>query len=249
MKKNIIKSSNVIISTDLETDDLMALWMLSKEIPYSNIIFLVGEGNALIKKIRMEYYAEILGFKNFKVVRGYSSDKNFIYDGYDVLTKYTILRSFYLIYYFIMNWLIKILGCEDISVKEIKKFIIDKTPLIISLKPPRELIDIYITNPDIFNECILYGYMSFNLRCLMKKNSKTLIVNFLESFKECYYYETYHAIGSNNIIGNNDIDMEKLPKVVYEVMMYWNKGLLKSCKSVCKEYKNYNDKKKQIKIL
>ena len=54
--------SNIIITTDLETDDLIALLILVEYIPKdANISFVVGEGNATMKYYRMTEYVKLMG--------------------------------------------------------------------------------------------------------------------------------------------------------------------------------------------
>jgi len=235
------KKSSIIISTDLETDDLLAIWMLSKIIPNKNIMFLVGEGDSYIKSKRMERYAKSLGFTNYSVVQGIGSKKLFKYDGHDIF-KLDEIKEFK-----------KDIeegtdeGTDDIrlcvTLASLKFFIKWNSPLIFSLKPPRELIELWKMKNTIFKNCIMFGYMSFNLRCLMKEWSHENIIEFLNSFEECYFYETYHAVGKNNIISGKDIDMKKLPKLVYDLMIYWNKSMLENCQETCETYKDRKDKR------
>jgi len=228
-----------LISTDLETDDMVALYILSKEIPSENITFLVGEGNSGMKKLRMNKYVKKLGFKNATVIRGFSSEKMFPYDGYDLFSESFINQ----------------LNCnkENVSyiTKELYSFLKKKSPIIISLKPPRELLKLTTLYTDdiisVFSKCVFFGYMSFNMRCLMKEYNHDHIITFLEAFKECYYYETFHAIGSVNTITDKDIDMKKLPKIVYNVMKDWNRHMVENCNKTCERYKDRKDKRGKAK--
>lgn len=233
---SIIENYNsFLILTDLEPDDMLGLWLLSSKIRSKKILFLVGEGDSLMKEKRMKVYAKQFGFVNSKVLRGYSSNKQFPYDGYDIMTKderdnimyeeekkHTILET-------------------------IGEYIKENAPFIISMKPPRELIEMYSAGFD-FSKLTLAGYMSFNLRCLMKKWKKEQIAFFLKSFKECYYYETYHAIGSNNIITAKDLEWKFIPKVVKKVMALWNKYMIEDCQETIKNLKGKTDERSKAKI-
>lgn len=217
--------------TDLETDDMVALYLLSKKIPNSKIMFLVGEGNSQIKKIRMESYVKYFGFKNAVVVRGYSSSKLFPYDGHDVMTEKQLED-------------IMLVDDDKKQTKQtLAKFIQNEFPFIISLKPPRELIDMHYYGFDnVLSNCVFAGYMSFNIRCLMKNWKKNeQIVPFLKNFKECYFYETYYAVGRNNIITSKDFDLNILPDVIWKVMMLWNKHMVDDCEETIRELRDKKD--------
>ncbi len=178
----------------------------------------------------MVHYAKLCGFTNFNVTQGMNSKKLFKYDGHDIFSPIEIKRF-------------KRIQFNPLSLEPLKNFIKESSPLIISLKPPREFIKLWDTDKTIFNNCIMFGYMSFNLRCLMREWSHKKIIEFLNSFKECYFYETFHSVGENNIISCKDIDMKKLPKFVYDLMIYWNKGLIEGCRETCESYKDRKDKR------
>ena len=130
---------------------MAAICLLSDYIKDSKIVFVVGEGNSLIKEKRMEVYVKRIGFTNAKIIRGYSSPKKFDYDGYDVFSKD------------VLDKLMDIDDDKDKPKKEIAEFIEKETPFIIVLKPPWELIELWNEGFDM-SKCRLAGYMSFNLR-------------------------------------------------------------------------------------
>ena len=217
-----------LISTDLETDDVAAIYLLSLCIPDNKIYFLVGEGDRDIKYERMKMYIKMIGFSNAHVLYGLPSNKKFTFDGYDVFTPQTNIKLPK------CNLSMEELYCEIFRA-------LHQKPVIISLKPPRELITIYMRYPDFFKDLTIYGYMSFNLRCLMKDYIKANIIEFFESFKETYWYETYHAIGSDNIITGKDIDMNAMPQVISGIMKYWNKHQVEYSKGVCSKLEGKED--------
>jgi hypothetical protein len=218
--------------TDLETDDVIAIYLLSKRFKNTKIMFLVGEGCSYIKEIRMESYIKIMGFTNAEVVRGYSSDRVFTYDGRDIMTEDEINR---------LNWTKE---DKDFIENKVFTFMRNNSPFIISLKPPRELMEMFADGHPrfrrIFKRCVFAGYMSFNLRCLMNKHKKRL-ANFLKSFKICYFYETHYAIGSNNIITKDDFDFGKLPDIIKEVMEWWNLFQAEDCQKTLGELEGLTD--------
>jgi hypothetical protein len=192
-------------------------------------MFVVGEGDSLIKEKRMKIYIEKIGFTNAKVVSGYSSKNKFPYDGHDVMTK---------------DEIDKLMDIEE-DKKEIKKkiavFIKIEEPFIISLKPPRELIELWNEGFDM-SKYPFAGYMSFNLRCLMRE-WKPKLVSFLKSFRICYFYETKYAVGGSkySAITQKDFDFEILPKIVNKLIYYWNKHQEEMCLKNIKELVEKSD--------
>jgi hypothetical protein len=232
------KIRSLLVMTDLETDDVIAIYLLSRRFRNTKIMFLVGEGCAYIKKLRMESYIKTLGFTNAEVVRGYGSDRLFKYDGYDIMTKEQIDG----LDWASINWTAE--NKEEVKEK-VFKFIRDESPFIISLKPPRELMEMFVNGHPryrrIFKRCVFAGYMSFNLRCLMN-DYKRKLVNFLRSFKLCYFYETHYAVGSNNIITKDDFDFDKLPEIIKNVMYLWNKFQAEDCRKTLEELEGNTDR-------
>ncbi len=222
--------SAVIISTDLETDDLITLLLLekylSKSIPK---LFLVGEGDSYIKYMRMKIYIEIMGFQNATVVQGYSSDKDFSYDGEDVFNVEFVKQ-------------LRVAGekkKETKCLEEIKQFLKTNPSLtILSLKPPHEFMALWKEDNKIFNTTDLLGYMGFNIRCLMKSNENTTIIEFLNSFRRVVYYESFLATGNENSIKFKDdiFPFDKLPKYVTSMMNLWNLDMLTYCYNNIKKY-------------
>jgi len=211
------KPGAFLISTDLETDDLLAIYMLSKIIRKSKILFLVGEGNSNIKEIRMKSYVKTCGFTNAIVIRGYSSKKLFSYDGHDVMMPNEA------------NDVLDEIKPNPLNMKVVINFIKESTPFIISLKPPRELIQMWDQGEsEALSKCIFAGYMSFNMRCLMREWKYVKPIEFLNNFKQCYFYETHYAV-DNNIITEKNFDFTILPCFVTKLMLLWNKFQVEDC--------------------
>jgi hypothetical protein len=223
----------------LETDDVLAIYFLSKTIKDERTTFLVGEGESFFKYIRIKSYAKSFGFSDCDFIQGFSSTHMFRYDGDDVTNAVDSLMII----------------PEDREV--VKKRIFDvlkdsgKSPVfVISLKPFRELMEMfYSPNPgqeinNLVKHCIFAGYMSFNVRCLMKRWQKTKIVDFLKSFKTCLFYTTRNAVGggNNNVMTERDFDFDLLPKVVRKVMELWNKHQVESSERIVKLLKESNRK-------
>jgi len=220
-----------LVFTDLETDDMVALYVLAKRFGKSKkfkFMFVVGEGDSRIKAIRMNKYVKKLGFENAEVVQGYSSNKNFTYDGKDVMTE----EEFAILFNKAEEY------DKEGEKKKIYEFLLNESPFIISIKPPRELMEMFKNGHPmyrrVFKRCIFAGYMSFNLRCLMNEYKPDL-VNFLKAFKICFFYESHYAVGSDNIITGKDFSFEKLPELIKRVMTDWNRHMIVDCKETIEE--------------
>ncbi len=155
--------SAVAISTDLETDDVLALSILFDEAnriyqespgsKYPIDLLIVGEGNAAIKKMRMEKlineYFNIPPGVVIRVVEGSSTkDNDFVYDGLELFDP-EVLEG---IPYPEENQAAAILESWAIQAAN---------PLIIQLKPAPELL---YMDADAAAKTSLLFYGSFNLR-------------------------------------------------------------------------------------
>jgi hypothetical protein len=207
----------LIITTDLETDDLIALYIMAKYIKDMPKLIIVGEGNSQIKYCRMLIYSYLLGFTNTTIIKGHSSHQKFKCDGLDILSNEAITE--------INNSIDQTDPIDDIRLF-IKRYP-DQT--IISLKPMRELLEIWKEEPDIFANITLIGYMGFNVRSIMN-NREQDIINFFRSFKLVIYYETFLATGSkNNIDEADDFPFDKLPNFITKLMKSWNTNMIDKC--------------------
>lgn len=232
----LTKYDSFLISTDLEPDDMVAIEIMSKVIHDKQVVFLVGEGDAHIKTIRMKHYIEEFGFKNATILTGMDSRKKFPYDGYDVMSQNEVEN--------LMN------VDPDIKflMKQLEVFIKERKPLIISIKPPRELIKLFKESKafrDAISKVTIVGYMSFNIRCLMREYSKDDIVKFLKSFCKCYFFETHYAFERNeNNITERDFKFEDhLSETTLKVMKLWNKFMVEDCqKTITEMTKRLNTK-------
>lgn len=213
-----VKYKTILALTDLETDDVITLEILAKYITMY-IYFLVGEGNANMKYFRMMNYKELFGFKG-TVLHGYGSEKDFTFDGEDIFNKSTCEQ------------IRKIPDSDNNDILDCLKALIELNDLVIlCLKPPRELIELWKRDKTIFNNIVLIGYMSFNIRSLFKTYSHEEVTEFLESFKQVIYYETFLAIGDNNSINkSSSFPFDKLPQFIIDLMHQWNADLYDYCK-------------------
>lgn len=247
----------IIIMTDLEPDDLIAIDMLYKymlkhavttKYLFQDPIFIVGEGNSTMKVLRTQTYYNYNCIDKVIIKEGYSSSKNFNYDGHDIdlyVDENNVIKNkqnnvaidHYKTGKNILNNEDKLKNIDDILSKH-------SDSVIICLKPPRELMDLYKIKNEYFNKMTLVAYTSFNFRCLFKpivtSASEPIVtssdmINFLNSFESTYLYETYHAIGSDNTITGNDVDFKKIPLYIQKVIKLWNLDMITDCESSIKE--------------
>jgi len=235
-KQYVEQSEELIITTDLETDDLVAIKKLAEHIKDKKVMFIVGEGNAIVKCYRMNVYAKKLGFTNFRVIQGYGSDKDFKYDGRDVFNEefcQEIRQE-------------KSVDCLDVIEQEIRS---QKNPIIIMFKPPGEFIDLYKKDIKIFENTALIGYFAFNIRCLLKEHSREDIISFIDSFKNIVFYETFLATGENNTIDFEQIDFNKLDKFINRLMELWNTDIREYCEKELQKTLDIHAIKRNKKII
>jgi len=241
---------NILITTDLEPDDVIALKDLSSVIKDSHVItFLVGEGCARIKAERMEVYMNTFfnHVKNKKVLQGYSSKKDFPLDGEDLFTKEQ-LKTFREENEKLPNTNVLL---------ELMNLDID---LVFNLKPPREFFALFTNPSETFHSTVLkkfanihfITYASFNLRCLMDRNNpkvKDRILEFLESFPSVIYYESYLATGEMSELNRYEFPFEKLPVFTKKLIKDWNDHMLEDCRlTILNENKKEKEKQDKAKI-
>lgn len=232
------RHQTIVVATDLEPDDLVALVMLrnmTRNHKDLKMIFLVGEGNSAIKEARMLEYVNLLKFcddrdvNNIKVIKGYPSDVDFSLDGEDVLTREKIAK------------------CRKLESESNNKYGVPLEVLLetandqvlyLSLKPPRELYTLWKVYGKTFANFTMVGYMSFNLRELFTApenlgDNISMVENFLKSFSKILYYETFFASNELSIdIGmiatsrSEELIFAHLPLFITQLIKDWNDSTL-----------------------
>ena len=197
----IDKYSHIAITTDLEPDDMLGLLpvLLHAKKTFDSTgsypigLIVVGEGHSGIKMKRMEKFIEVARTSNLiphgvkiDIAQGYGSEKDFLCDGEEYFSKERI-----------QQW--RDGGLEATSVdgkKKLVDFLNDhQNPLILQLKPARELLEI-AANPEtatLVGKADTFIYGSFNIRLLMKTNTKEVLANFLHRFNKTIFFENFYA--------------------------------------------------------
>lgn len=150
--------------------------------------------------------------ENTIILQGESSDLDFKYAGFDVMSNDKI------------DYLRKNLRDNKEDIKILHDLFINNPNeiAILMLKPPREFMKFDFK---LFKNVNLVGYMSFNLRCLFKLYSPNIIQEWLHSFKTVIYYETFFAVGEQNTIDSTTI---KLPEFIINTIKFWNKHVVET---------------------
>jgi hypothetical protein len=179
------KMQTIWISTDLEPDDVLALYRRSLRKAH---YYVVGEGdNPNIKYNRMKRYCQLLGNDHAIVIQGFRSKKPFPNDGKE------------------FDYLENEQNNED-YMTHFKKFATSSNPTMFSLKPMRELTKYFAEDKNQVKELTknvtLYVYGGFNFRCLVREFGSELL-ELLHSFKKVCIYESHHATRQNSVTKKN----------------------------------------------
>lgn len=219
----------ISIYTDLETDDIWAIYILAQIFKFDHIV--VGEGNASIKQKRMELYIQLLKKEGLDiadpiVVKGENSNKNFKYDGQEFEDLDNVKTTDY--------------SFETVTKEYLTKY---DEPILVILKPCRELIEFAEKYQDLIKKTKVYFYGGFNFRCLFRKYKPDIVANFISSFKNAYIYESFHALGEFNSLNkcskyiyNKFVKAQEKSEYINKIKIFnklWNEDLKEKCVDVC----------------
>lgn len=212
--------------TDLEPDDVLALMML----PAPEYV-VVGEGDVGMKFLRASQYYEMLG-SDPRIAMGEMSDKPFHGDGKEFETP------------LVSNRAVNPETNRFWYMNEFRSFAESVNPIMVSLKPMRELFGWYLREPVEVTKLIarvsLYAYGGFNFRCLLSRTEDRTgkLCEFLRGFKRVSIYETFHATGVQNSMNKtNAPEVYKLldefrhysyVAALFKLTTLWNEHLVKS---------------------
>ena len=202
------------IETDLEPDDVLALYVLPNAKYY-----VVGEGNANIKYNRMVRYCQLLGNNNAIVIEGISSDKIFELDGKEFNNLETNT-------------------CTETYINHFINFATGHNPIMFSLKPMKELVGEYIKDPILIKYLVskvtLYVYGGFNFRCIASDNKKELL-ELIKSFKKVCIYESFFVSGEMNSMNKHNApnlynylneQQNDFTSILSKLTYNWNRSIL-----------------------
>ena len=215
-------SKTNICFTDLEPDDMMALWLLPEPLKQQRWIFVVGEGDSLYKVTRMH---EILndsqmGFNKHHpasyhtIIVGFQSDKD--HPGEKPVDERTDIPSDEIILNTVKNALLEVERTKGYG---------------FMLKPATEMFQMFLNGDNVHYNIPWVWYGSFNLRTLIfKYTEKPDTVNrFVNEVGFDLIHESYLATGSQNSIDGNEVGMTLFPQLIQKYMITWNKYMAEDC--------------------
>lgn len=215
------KHSSVLILTDLEPDDILALKMLSKRLRDVQVLAIVGESKENKYLLATQIF-QSYGYKNFQVLQGKHSTKDFPRN----IEAFGIPSAS-----LIPEQALKI----DITAT-VETFLSDSladnnSPLIICLKPFWELLEVKV---EILGRCVMLMYGSFNIRAMRGAHSDSFLTDFINtSFKYVVLYESFHATSDNNSV--NLINAPQLFNIIESdkglssMISKWNSLIITEC--------------------
>jgi hypothetical protein len=209
---------DVVIATDLEPDDVLALKLIFKEAnrlyhqhpekKYPIQLILVGEGNSSIKKLRMEAlingYFEVPESVQIEVKEAKStSDNLFPYDGEELFNREQLLEHPYS----------QTGEGTDSLIQFVER---SQRPLIIQLKPVQELVALSLY-PALSRKTTVLLYGSFNLRKTLRDEEvihslnftsdeplsfqlEVLLQHFAQNFEKIGIIESYGVLGDQSSV-------------------------------------------------
>lgn len=167
-------SPSIIISTDLEPDDVVAICLLLNALTsrkgHRRLTFLVGEGHAGQKVIRLQKMLDFFKAKGLitddiktEIIAGFGSDKEFALGGNEFFLEREAMQA-------MMEEQGLSSGSTEAEHQTSLRQLTDlleqhPSSLIIGLKPPREFLA--LEDKSLLSKASLIEYSSFNLRTLI----------------------------------------------------------------------------------
>lgn len=198
-----------LICTDVEPDDLAALALLLRHCE-GDVLIVVGEHQNVRDKVAVLRWCLQQVFQQsppVTIVAGSKSDRG----QFPVPPEVPLSAD-----------------CEELQPDQIRQFVQNRECNVFSLKPPRDLLQVYHNCPQAFFHCHLYAYASFNVRCLLKTVSEDTILNFWNSFASALLFESFFVFGEANAITNADLGRKKYVAGLQELVQAWNQHLLQT---------------------
>lgn len=112
--------------------------------------------------------------------------------------------------------------------------LLEDVDTVVMMKPPREFMKYLRYLGKRIKELTLVYYGSFNTRCLFDEYERDDVIGFLSSFKNTYIYESYYAVGQENLITEHDVitRVRQLPHMA-EIMDNWDASIVEDCRATC----------------
>ena len=181
-----------VVMTDLEPDDILALYLLREQLAAfgSRLLVIVGESSA--SKVELAtVILRLLGVEAAMVLQGEVSDKEYpstMYGAFGVSSEY------------------KPRFRESIMTKVDAFLVAVAAPLFIIMKPPHEL---WVIKSEYLARATVVMYGGFNFRALSREELGTLTYMFNTLFFESIVYESFHATGAANALTHANTSLFK----------------------------------------
>lgn len=214
----------ILFGTDLEPDDFGAIMLLIAELRKQEkpvqLTFLVGEGHSGIKVLRMQRLIELMRQENLlgenittTVIQGYGSGKTFSLDGLELYPSEQAVQEA-LAQAELGDGLSA--AEQENTLEQLSSIFRDQPEtFVISIKPPRELVDLCHRPEPLMQQATYWGTFSFNVRTLIsevedqaKKSAAEVkpavmkrqaeITHCLQAFKNMFYFESFFTVGEKN---------------------------------------------------
>jgi len=202
--------NNVLIITDWEPDDMIAIHMLLLELLKRNIIptIVVSCWKDILQKAHfIRQYLREITLIPIDIHLGLPSDKE-----YDISSMITAPCEETFQCWEAMEW--------------------NQYSLIVQLAPVYELMDVFLRGSPNFSGTKLAIYASFNIRSVLDKYNPSQILEMLGSFRQVIYYESFLAT-SPTIVGNESRDVLECISKHSNISKYiklWNDLIYKEVK-------------------
>lgn len=157
----------LLVTTDVEPDDVAALILLLKHVPHNNVLIVVGEHRNLQEKC---CYLQQLLQADVRIVAGTPTADAFPVGDVEVKSPF--------------------------PAASIESFVGMKEVNVVALKPIRDLLHVHYKSPDLFRNCHLYLYGSYNLRSVKDHALKRVPKYVLPMFRDKLECETYLLLKS-----------------------------------------------------
>lgn len=234
---NLKSANRVLVLTDLETDDVIALWILLKSGALRNKELMIVADGCHSKHDNEEYalckLAEVILFclgevipeelkpKDISIVRGEATKTDFPRDYYGLITDRPPKTY--------EHWRGPVID-----------FLSNGPVFIFGIKPCTELMMLMSDNeagkiePAIdFKQHTAAFYGSFNNRTLFKTFPRERVVDMMHLCGSNFYYETFLAVGEVNNMTPDNAGKElfdHFPDTVKKAMKGWNDYIIEDCK-------------------
>jgi hypothetical protein len=210
-----MNGDSLLILTDFEPDDIIALALLFKNLPPNMCCgVIVGEGGCdkrdAVRALAAMYRAQVI------IAEGRRSDKAY---PVEMLEAIPSVHNMHALPYMTATNLIEYV-------------LTTQKPTIVALKPAWEL---YGLPQEMLARATLYMYGSFNFRATFDEVAKNVVAHWLNtSFAHVYLYESYLATGSQSSVNAKNSPAlfealaDKMPELT-PVMTAWNTSIVLEC--------------------